>query len=229
MPKPIIRALAAVEAMARQNGMEADAFCGTVLRKASAYADAWSGGQRRALRKASRAAGLSFHHLTERDLRRIIKVAPLWFTPFNEDDYKRILAELSWKHDNLAMRLAEHERKKDVVPENELPASAAQTETETVLFPRLLWEIGFIFLVGVIVWYGATTLEYTDAKLGAILFALSLVVAYCLPGFIANARDHRNRKSVWVVNIFTGLTGIGWVVALAWALYVEKDDTAKTP
>ena len=112
MPKPIIRALAAVEALARQNGMEVDAFCGTVLRKASAQADLWSGGQGRAMRKAARSAGRSFHQLTERDLRQIIKAAHVWFAPFNDDDYKRILAELSWKQDNLAMRLAEHERNK---------------------------------------------------------------------------------------------------------------------
>ena len=160
-------------------------------------------------------------------MRRIIKVAPLWFTPFNEDDYKRILAELSWKHDNLAMRLAEHERKKDVVQENELPVSATQTETETMIFPKLLFEIAFWFLVFIIGWACLTTLDYIDTKLGTVLFGVSLGVIYGLPGFIANARDHRNRKSVWVVNIFTGLTGIGWVVALAWALYVEKDDTAQ--
>ena len=110
--------------------------------------------------------------------------------------------------------------------ENELPASAAQTETETMLFPKLLWEIAFWFLVFIIGWACLTTLDYIDTKLDTVLFGVSLGVIYGLPGFIANARDHRNRKSVWVVNIFTGLTGIGWVVALAWALYVEKDDTA---
>ena len=124
------------------------------------------------------------------------------------------------------MRLAEHERSKRGSAGKRAARSATQTETETMLFPKLLFEIGFIFLVGVILWAGATTLDYTDAKLGSMLFAISLGVIYGLPGFIANARDHRNRKSIWVVNIFAGLTGIGWVVALAWALYVEKDETA---
>jgi len=45
----------------------------------------------------------------------------------------------------------------------------------------------------------------------------ALVAVYFLPGFIAFRRKHRNRVAILVINIFLGLTGIGWVVALIWA------------
>jgi hypothetical protein len=50
-----------------------------------------------------------------------------------------------------------------------------------------------------------------------IVWMLVTIPLYFLPGFIAFRRKHRNRVAILVINIFLGLTGIGWVVALIWA------------
>jgi surface polysaccharide O-acyltransferase-like enzyme len=52
---------------------------------------------------------------------------------------------------------------------------------------------------------------------GLVVLLLIMVPLYFLPGFIAFRRRHRNRVAILVINIFLGLTGIGWVVALIWA------------
>lgn len=47
-----------------------------------------------------------------------------------------------------------------------------------------------------------------------IVVAVSL---YMLPAIIAGARNHKNASAIAVLNIFTGWTFIGWVIALVWA------------
>jgi hypothetical protein len=51
----------------------------------------------------------------------------------------------------------------------------------------------------------------------SIVWLLIVIPLYFLPGFIAFRRKHRNRVAILVINIFLGLTGIGWIVALIWA------------
>jgi len=41
---------------------------------------------------------------------------------------------------------------------------------------------------------------------------------YFLPTIIAMSRKHRQKFPIMIVNIFTGWTLIGWVVALAWCV-----------
>lgn len=53
----------------------------------------------------------------------------------------------------------------------------------------------------------------------AFVFAL-----YFLPAIVAHRRLTRNRYSVAVVNLLTGWTGIGWVVALAMAASNTLDE-----
>lgn len=57
-------------------------------------------------------------------------------------------------------------------------------------------------------------------------FAL-LLFAYFLPTIIAEYRRHRNRMSVFVIDLFLGWTLIGWVVALAWAVSSNVDPKPK--
>ena len=54
-----------------------------------------------------------------------------------------------------------------------------------------------------------------------ILMLLSIFV-YLLPGIIATRRKHKNAAPIWIVDIFLGWTGVGWVVALAWACANKK-------
>jgi len=53
-----------------------------------------------------------------------------------------------------------------------------------------------------------------DSGLGLGLFVL-IFIAYWLPTAVAFARQHHQRNTILVVNLFLGWTFIGWVVALA--------------
>ena len=52
-----------------------------------------------------------------------------------------------------------------------------------------------------------------------------LFIAYWYPTLLAMKRHHRDKGSIFVVNLFFGWTFIGWVVALVWAASgnVEQD------
>jgi hypothetical protein len=51
-----------------------------------------------------------------------------------------------------------------------------------------------------------------------IIYLLLLLALYWLPTVIAVRRGHHNYWPITVVNLFTGWTGIGWVVALVWSV-----------
>lgn len=63
--------------------------------------------------------------------------------------------------------------------------------------------------------------------LAALITLLLWVAIYVTPIIIAMARKHPNTAPIAVITIFTGWTGIGWVVCLAWSLtngkYVDSD------
>jgi hypothetical protein len=56
-----------------------------------------------------------------------------------------------------------------------------------------------------------------DVLAGFILISLALMF-YFLPTIIASRRGLRNVGSIFVLNFFLGWMGIGWVVALVWAV-----------
>lgn len=62
----------------------------------------------------------------------------------------------------------------------------------------------------------------------ATLGIVGLCVFFC-PTVFALLRRHTSVGGIFVVNVFFGLTGIGWVIALAWSLsdpgvrYVKQD------
>ena len=63
-------------------------------------------------------------------------------------------------------------------------------------------------------------MEYTEYIIYAIaaIIALALAVTlYILPFIIAAVRNHQNKKSILLINVFLGFTSIGWLVALIWA------------
>jgi hypothetical protein len=59
---------------------------------------------------------------------------------------------------------------------------------------------------------------------GFVILAV-LFVFYWYPTLLASKRHHRDKGSIFVVNLFFGWTFIGWVVALVWAASgnVERD------
>lgn len=52
----------------------------------------------------------------------------------------------------------------------------------------------------------------------ALVFILILVVLYFIPTLVAWRRNNRNRTAIGVLNLLTGWTFVGWVVALVWAV-----------
>ena len=51
-----------------------------------------------------------------------------------------------------------------------------------------------------------------------LLIIILGIVIYFLPSFIAHYRKHKEFKLVFLVNLFLGFTGIGYWVALIWAI-----------
>jgi hypothetical protein len=48
-------------------------------------------------------------------------------------------------------------------------------------------------------------------------------VGYFLPTLVALLRAHRNASAIFVLNLLTGWTLLGWIVALVWSMtYQEK-------
>jgi hypothetical protein len=59
-----------------------------------------------------------------------------------------------------------------------------------------------------------------DASKGVMLIIILMavgVLVYFTPWFVANKRNHPNRRSIGFLNLLLGWTFIGWVVALVWA------------
>ena len=50
----------------------------------------------------------------------------------------------------------------------------------------------------------------------AILICILLIIVYFLPSIIANNKRHN--ILIFLFNLFFGITGIGWLAALIWAL-----------
>jgi len=46
---------------------------------------------------------------------------------------------------------------------------------------------------------------------------ITLFVLYFMPAIIAAIRGHRNSGAIFVLNLFTGWSILGWVASLIWA------------
>jgi len=59
-----------------------------------------------------------------------------------------------------------------------------------------------------------------------ILVPIAIVVVfslYFLSAIVAHRREHHNRTSILVLNIFLGWTFLGWVAALIWSFTQVQD------
>ena len=50
-----------------------------------------------------------------------------------------------------------------------------------------------------------------------IILFCTLLTLYLLPTFIAACRNHNNATPIFLVNIFFGWSGFGWIIALIWS------------
>ena len=55
-----------------------------------------------------------------------------------------------------------------------------------------------------------------------MITTLILIALYFVPSILAHTNKKTNRNAITALNFFLGWTLIGWVIALVWALSVEK-------
>ena len=63
-------------------------------------------------------------------------------------------------------------------------------------------------------------------NIGIIIGVLLVILVYGLPSFIAFYRRHEFRWIIFAINIFFGPTGLGWLIALVWAIYPKNKSLA---
>lgn len=49
-------------------------------------------------------------------------------------------------------------------------------------------------------------------------------IVYLVPTMIVAVRGHRNGFAIVLLNILAGWTGIGWLIALIMAVWVDRDE-----
>ena len=64
---------------------------------------------------------------------------------------------------------------------------------------------------------------------GVLWNAIIAPTFYFLPTIIAIARKRQTTLALFVLNLVLGWTVIGWIVALIWALYHERDSQRYEP
>ncbi|MDP3041812.1 MAG: superinfection immunity protein [Candidatus Omnitrophota bacterium] len=58
--------------------------------------------------------------------------------------------------------------------------------------------------------------NFSLAEIGLIIIAIFGL--YLLPSLISFLRRNKNWLAIFLLNLFLGWTGIGWVVALVWSV-----------
>jgi hypothetical protein len=56
------------------------------------------------------------------------------------------------------------------------------------------------------------------------LMILLVLGIYMTPTLIAVARDHRNLTAIFLLNVLTGWTGLGWLWALIWSVMAQPKE-----
>lgn len=53
------------------------------------------------------------------------------------------------------------------------------------------------------------------------IITILLLILYFIPAITANSNKKENTGAIFVLNLFLGWTGVGWVLALVWSLMKE--------
>ena len=96
----------------------------------------------------------------------------------------------------------------------------AKTEREEIKF-YLAIGIGFI-LVCFLAWlfwghWNGISSSLLSGLIIGVLIIVSLTI-YFLPTYIARKRSHKNFAAIFALNLLTGWSFVGWVIALVWSL-----------
>ena len=94
-----------------------------------------------------------------------------------------------------------------------------------------------IWLTALALWAGSVTVALADFQAGmdaarnaahveGVLAGLGVILlgatVYFIPSIVARSKKHKNFSALLVLNIFLGVTYVGWVIALVWALIKEQ-------
>ena len=61
-----------------------------------------------------------------------------------------------------------------------------------------------------------------EAVVYVIIYIVIFICLYLLPGIIAYKKERKNKLAILWATILLGWTGIGWIIALIWALTSEE-------
>ena len=61
-------------------------------------------------------------------------------------------------------------------------------------------------------------LESITGFMEGLIVSVFILVGYFLPTILAGAIGNINTAAIFVLNLFLGWTGLGWIIALIWAL-----------
>ena len=53
------------------------------------------------------------------------------------------------------------------------------------------------------------------------IYFIVLMVIYFLPAIVGGLNKKKNAGGIFVLNLFLGWTGIGWIIALIWAVCTD--------
>lgn len=62
-----------------------------------------------------------------------------------------------------------------------------------------------------------------SSPIAAFVLLIVSFVVYFLPTFIAARRKHHNATGIFVLDLFLGWTGIGWLAALIWSVSAVRE------
>jgi hypothetical protein len=77
-----------------------------------------------------------------------------------------------------------------------------------------------MFKIAMIAWaaiLGIVVIKLMGASVDGSVIWLTFLAAYFLPVVIALGRQHRNALAIFMLNLFLGWTGLGWIFALVWS------------
>lgn len=57
----------------------------------------------------------------------------------------------------------------------------------------------------------------SDKGVEGIAYIGLWLIAYFLPTIVAQARSHHNTLAIFILNLLTGWTVLGWIIAIVWA------------
>jgi hypothetical protein len=63
-----------------------------------------------------------------------------------------------------------------------------------------------------------------EAVAYVIIYIVIFICLYLLPGIIAYKKERKNKLAILWATILLGWTGIGWIIALIWALTSEEKE-----